>query len=42
MHAAIVRQYAAGRASGMTQDELTALAREFLPDRFSRTGTAVV
>jgi isopropylmalate/homocitrate/citramalate synthase len=42
MHAAIVRQYDAGRASGMTQDELTALAREFLPDLFARASTAVV
>ena len=42
MHAAIVRQYDAGRASGMTQDELTALGREFLPDLFATTRTVAV
>ena len=34
MHEAVMRQYGAGRASGMTQDELLALAREFLPELF--------
>ncbi len=34
MHEAIMRQYAAGRASSLTQDELTALAREYLPVEF--------
>ena len=37
-----MRQYDAGRASGMTQDELTALGREFLPELFAtRNGVAV-
>ena len=35
MHEAVMRQYGAGRASGMTQDELMALAREFLPELFA-------
>jgi isopropylmalate/homocitrate/citramalate synthase len=34
MHAAIMKQYDAGRASSMTQDELLALAREHLPRLF--------
>ncbi|MBI3971365.1 MAG: 2-isopropylmalate synthase [Chloroflexi bacterium] len=34
MHQAIQRQYDAGRASNMTQDELLALAQEYLPDLF--------
>jgi citrate (Re)-synthase len=34
MYRAIQRQYDAGRASGMTQDELLALAREHLPEQF--------
>ncbi|MGH2352339.1 MAG: 2-isopropylmalate synthase [Chloroflexota bacterium] len=32
MHEAIMRQYDAGRAAGMTQDELVALAKEHLPE----------
>jgi citrate (Re)-synthase len=35
LHEAVMRQYAGGRASGMTQDELTALAREYLPELFA-------
>jgi isopropylmalate/homocitrate/citramalate synthase len=34
MYRAIQRQYDAGRASGMTQDELLALAKEHLSERF--------
>jgi len=34
MHDAIMSEYAAGRASGMTQDELLALARQYLPEEF--------
>lgn len=34
MHAAIQRQYDAGRAASMTQDELLALARQYLPAHF--------
>jgi hypothetical protein len=34
MHAAIQRQYDAGRSSSMTQDELLALARDYLPQHF--------
>jgi citrate (Re)-synthase len=40
MHEAVMRQYGAGRASGMTQDELLALAREFLPELFRSAATA--
>ena len=39
MHEAVMRQYGAGRASGMTQDELMALAREFLPELFGPAAT---
>ena len=42
MHAAVVRQYDAGRASGMTQDELAALAREHLPELFTSPAAATV
>jgi citrate (Re)-synthase len=41
MHAAVARQYEAGRVSGMTQDELYALAREYLPDLFAPTAVPV-
>jgi isopropylmalate/homocitrate/citramalate synthase len=41
MHAAVVRQYEDGRASGMTQDELYALAREYLPELFDPTAFPV-
>lgn len=34
LHAAVQRQYSAGRSSGMTQDELLALAQEHLPELF--------
>ncbi|MDQ3702662.1 MAG: 2-isopropylmalate synthase [Chloroflexota bacterium] len=34
MHAAVQRQYSAGRSSGMTQDELLALAQAHLPALF--------
>jgi isopropylmalate/homocitrate/citramalate synthase len=37
MHEAIMGQYEAGRASGMTQDELLALARQYLPDLFGQS-----
>ena len=40
MHAAILREYDAGRASTMTQDELLALARRHLPDHFGGTSHA--
>jgi hypothetical protein len=40
MHEAVMRQYGAGRSSGMTQDELLALAREFLPELFRSAATA--
>jgi isopropylmalate/homocitrate/citramalate synthase len=44
MHAAVQRLYDAGRASTLTQDELLALAKEYLPDHFgagARSGAMV-
>jgi citrate (Re)-synthase len=36
MHEAIQRQYDLGRTSTMTQDELLALAKDYLPERFAQ------
>jgi isopropylmalate/homocitrate/citramalate synthase len=42
MYEAIQRQYAAGRASTLTQDELLALAKEHLPERFGKVSVSSV